>query len=72
MELKNYFGVEELLSEKSAPAIWEACNAKLREGSFSARGLICQSNVKALCTTGRPGRTPWSTTPPWPLTAASR
>lgn len=57
MELKNYFGVEELLSEKSAPAIWEACNAKLREESFSARGLICQSNVKALCTTDDPADT---------------
>lgn len=57
MELKNYFGVEELLSEKTAPAIWEACNAKLREGSFSARGLICQSSVKALCTTDDPADT---------------
>ncbi len=57
MELKNYFGVEELLSEKTAPAIWEACNAKLREESFSARGLICQSNVKALCTTDDPADT---------------
>lgn len=57
MELKNYFGVEELLSEKSAPAIWEACNAKLREESFSARGVICQSNVKALCTTDDPADT---------------
>ena len=57
MELKNYFGVEELLSEKSAPAIWEACNQKLREESLSARGLICQSNVKALCTTDDPADT---------------
>ena len=57
MELKNYFGVEELLSEKTAPAIWEACNQKLREESFSARGLICQSNVKALCTTDDPADT---------------
>ena len=57
MELKNYFGVEELLSKKTAPAIWEACNAKLRKGSFSARGLICQSNVKALCTTDDPADT---------------
>lgn len=57
VELKNYFGVEELLSEKSAPAIWEACNAKLREESFSARGLICQSSVKALCTTDDPADT---------------
>ena len=57
MELKNYFGVEELLSEKTAPAIWEACNQKLREESFSARGLIRQSNVKALCTTDDPADT---------------
>ena len=54
MELKNYFGVEELLSEKTAPAIWQACNEKLQEPGFSARGLIVQSNVKALCTTDDP------------------
>ena len=54
MELKNYFGVEELLSEKTAPAIWQACNEKLQEPGFSARGLIRQSNVKALCTTDDP------------------
>ena len=57
MELKNYFGVEELLSEKSAPAIWEACNAKLREESFSARGLINRYTYRALCTTDDPADT---------------
>lgn len=54
MELKRYFGVTELLNPRTAPAIWEACNARLQEPGFSARGLIRQSGVKALCTTDDP------------------
>lgn len=54
MELNRYFGITELLNPKTAPEIWNACNAKLREPGFSARGLILQSGVKALCTTDDP------------------
>ncbi len=54
MELKNYFGVTELLNTRTAPEIWETCNKKLREPGFSARGLIIRSRVKALCTTDDP------------------
>ncbi len=54
LELKNYFGITQLLSEKTAPEIWERCNQKLSEPGFSARGLIEKSGVKALCTTDDP------------------
>ena len=54
LELKRYFDFHEPLSEKTAEAAWEQCNAKLAESSFSARGLILQSNVKAVCTTDDP------------------
>ncbi len=53
LELKRYFGVNELLNAKTAPKIWETCNKKLREG-ITARSLIKSSNVKALCTTDDP------------------
>ncbi len=54
LELKNYFGATKLLSEKTAPEIWEQCSQKLAEPGFSARGLIQRSGVKALCTTDDP------------------
>lgn len=54
LELTRYFGVTERLSRKTAGQIWEACNAKLAEPTFSARGLMVQSNVKVVCTTDDP------------------
>lgn len=54
LELKRYFGIDTLLSPSTAEEIWEKCNAKLKEDNFTARGLIKNSNVKALCTTDDP------------------
>lgn len=54
LELKRYFGINEVLNEKSAPAIYEKCNALLQEDDFSVRKLITRANVKALCTTDDP------------------
>lgn len=54
MELKNFFGISTLLNRQTAPEIWKACNQKLQEPGFSARGLIKQSGVAALCTTDDP------------------
>lgn len=54
LELNRYFGISQRLSSETAPAIWKACKEKLREPSFSARGLILQSGVTALCTTDDP------------------
>lgn len=52
LELKRYFGVDKLLSPKTAPEIWKTCNEKLLD--LSARKLIQMSNVKAICTTDDP------------------
>ena len=57
LELKRYFGIEELLSRSTARDIWTRCNEKLAEPSFSARGLITASGVTALCTTDDPADT---------------
>lgn len=54
LELKRFFGIELLLSPENAEAIWDKCNELLKQESFSARGLIKRSNVKALCTTDDP------------------
>lgn len=54
LELKRYFGIEELLSPESARRIWEGCNALLRSPGYTARGLIARANVECLCTSDRP------------------
>ena len=52
LELKNYFGISELLDEKSAPAIWERANERL--AGMSTRAILRSSRVLALCTTDDP------------------
>lgn len=54
LELKRYFGVDEVLNEKTAPAIWEKVNAKLNSEGYSARDFINKSNVEVICTTDDP------------------
>lgn len=54
LELKRYFGIDALLNEETAPAIWEEANAKLQQPEFSARGILKQFDVRALCTTDDP------------------
>lgn len=54
LELKRYFGIEEVLNEKTAPAIWEKCNEMIQKDEFTVRGLIKRSNVKVICTTDDP------------------
>lgn len=54
LELKRFFGVEELLSPSTAKAIWEECNAKLQTPEYSCRGIIKMANVHTICTTDDP------------------
>ncbi len=54
IELKRYFGIDDLLDEKSAIAIWEKTCATLAKSDMSARGILRSQKVKALCTTDDP------------------
>ena len=54
LELRRFFGIEELLNEKTAAYIWEKANNMLNEDSFSARNLIQKYNVEVICTTDDP------------------
>lgn len=54
LELKRYFGIEEVLSAKSCEKIWNKINEQLKKPEFSAKNLILRSNVVALCTTDDP------------------
>ena len=57
LELKRYFGIEEVLSTKTAESIWNRANELLKTNEFTAKRLIERSNVKALCTTDDPADT---------------
>ena len=52
LELQRYFGIEDILSPKTAEDIFNKCNKKLEE--LTARKLISMSNVKKLFTTDDP------------------
>jgi glucuronate isomerase len=54
LELQRYFGIEELLNERSAARIWRRANEQLARPEFSARGILRRFNVTALCTTDDP------------------
>ena len=54
LELKRYFGINDLLSPETSEKIWKDVNEKLQDNAFSARGLLKKMNVEVLCTTDDP------------------
>ncbi len=54
LELMRYFDIDYLISEKTAPQIWEQANAKLAEDDFSAKGILKKFDVRVVCTTDDP------------------
>jgi glucuronate isomerase len=54
LELKRYFGIDTLLNEATAPAVWEHANELLATKELSTQGILKRFYVKALCTTDDP------------------
>lgn len=54
LELKTGFGIEKLLSPKTAREIYDECNEKLQSPEYSARNLMRKYKVEAVCTTDDP------------------
>ena len=54
LELKTAFGIDKLLSPKTAREIFDECNEKLKQPEYSARGLMKHYNVECVCTTDDP------------------
>ncbi len=54
LELKRYFGIDEMLTPASAKRIYDKANEMLASDGFTARGLIARSNVEVICTTDDP------------------
>lgn len=54
LELRRYFGIEDILSPKTAKAVYDKAGAKLAEDNFRVQGLLEMQNVKTVCTTDDP------------------
>ncbi len=54
LELKRYFGIDELLDADSAPHIWQEANEQLQGDEFTVHGILQRFNVQAICTTDDP------------------
>src|SRR5690606_29101868 len=54
LELKRYFGVDELLSESNAGEIYKHCNSILEQDNYATQGLLAQMKVEVVCSTDDP------------------
>ena len=54
LELKRYFGITELLDEKTADKVWKRANEKLATPELTTQGILKKFKVKVVCTTDDP------------------
>jgi glucuronate isomerase len=54
LELRRFFGINDIFNRQTAPSIWKKANELLQTDAFKPRNLIKNSNVKAVCTTDDP------------------
>jgi glucuronate isomerase len=54
LELKNYFGINTLLNEQVADAVYEQASALLQHNDFRVQALLRKMNVQVVCTTDDP------------------
>jgi len=54
LELKRYFGIDELLSERNAKEVWDACEKKFASEELSAQGILRRFKVNVVGTTDDP------------------
>lgn len=54
LELQRYFGVNDILSGRTAKKVYDTCSEKLLTKEYSVRNLLRRMNVRAVCTTDDP------------------
>jgi glucuronate isomerase len=54
LELKRFFGIDDLLCPETASDIFERCNERLKDPGFSAQNLLRKMKVATVCTTDDP------------------
>jgi glucuronate isomerase len=57
LELRRFFGIEELLDETTADAIWARANEQLATPHMAVREILQRNKVKVLCTVDDPADT---------------
>ena len=54
MELRRFFGIEELLNPETAESVWQRTSEMLASPEFAVHGLLERMKVKLVCTTDDP------------------
>ena len=54
LELKRYFGIDELLDESNAESVWQRANEQLAGDELTGPRHSAEFDVRALCTTDDP------------------
>jgi glucuronate isomerase len=54
LELKRYFDIDDLVSEKSAESIWRHANERLQADDLSAQNILRKFRVHVTCTSNDP------------------
>lgn len=54
LELNRYFGIDEILNEKNATAIYKEASEKINTPAYSCQNLLTKMNVETVCTTEDP------------------
>ncbi len=54
LELKRYFGIGELLSERNARSVWDRANSGLQAPDLTACGILRKFRVQVVCTSDDP------------------
>src|SRR5438874_6154852 len=54
LELKRYFGIDELLDKRSAKGIWAQANSMLAGEELSVQGILRKFQVRVVCTSDDP------------------
>jgi glucuronate isomerase len=54
LELKRYFGIDQLLNEDCAARVWKEANEKLAADELTTQGILKKFQVRVVCTTDDP------------------
>jgi glucuronate isomerase len=54
LELRRYFGINELLNESSAKSVWDRASSLLQSNDLTARGILRRFDVRIVCTSDDP------------------
>ena len=54
LELKRYFGIDDLLNQQTAESVWDRANQRLQSDDLTTHNILCRFCVRVVCTTDDP------------------